>query len=144
MIEVLQNKPFLVAIFAGTIAQAIKVLSFLLVEKKVNYRRFVQADGSPNMHAAALSALGMAVGFKDGFGALPFALVLSMTILICVDTMNVKNAASRQAEVMQIIVERIRKRKMDRANHRNHGMSYSPINVLSGVAVGVVFALIIF
>ena len=144
MVMILQNKPFLIAILAGTIAQLIKVLSFLLVEKKVNYKRFVQSDGSPNMHTAAMSALGMAVGFRDGFGSLLFVLVLCMTILICVDTLNVKNAASRQAEVIQVIVERLRKKKSGRLSEKWKGLSFKPVDVFSGVILGVVFALIVF
>ncbi len=144
MVEVLRDKPFLVAIFAGTIAQMVKVLSFLLIEKKVNYRRFVQADGTPNMHTTTLSALGMAVGFKDGFGSILFVLALCVNVLVCVDTLNVKNAASRQAEVVEVLFERLRKKKTGRWNNRKQRLSYTPIDVFTGVLLGILFALFIF
>ena len=91
---------FLVAILAGACAQLLKVVSYLIIEKRVNYRRFVQTHGAPNMHATAFSALMVSVGLKDGFDSLPFSIAACLTAIILVDTMNVKNATSRQAEAV--------------------------------------------
>ena len=65
MLGTLMERPFFVAFVAGGCAQLLKVISFLIVEKKVNYRRFVQADGMPNLHAAGFSALTVAAGLGD-------------------------------------------------------------------------------
>ena len=68
MLESIRSQPFLIAILAGACAQLLKVLSFLIIEKRVNYRRFVQTHGSPNMHSTAFSALTTAIGLHSGFG----------------------------------------------------------------------------
>jgi len=143
MHEFFYSKPFLVAIGAGAAAQLIKVLSFILIEKKVNYRRFVQADGSPNMHAAAMTALSVAVGVKDGFDSIVFVLALCITIIVCIDTLNVKNAASKQGEMIQMLVERLRRKKGSQLKKRRQPLSYRPIDIFSGVALGVAFAFIV-
>jgi acid phosphatase family membrane protein YuiD len=142
MLEMLRTKPFLVAILAGACAQFIKVLSFLILEKKVNYKRFVQTDGSPNMHSAAFSGLALAVGFNTGFDSLAFAFAVCLTAIIVVDTMNVKNATSRQAEAILLIMDRVR-RKKPAAQERNSRLSYTPMDVFTGLAVGVVIALLV-
>ncbi|MEJ2721102.1 MAG: divergent PAP2 family protein [bacterium] len=143
MLDIIREKPFLVAILAGVCAQLIKVLSFLLIEKRVEYRRFVQTDGMPNMHSTAFSALAIAVGREAGFGSIEFSFAVCMTAVILVDTLNVKNATSRQAEVIWLLMNRVRKeRPWARAN--NTGLSYTPLDVFSGVVLGVVFAFVLY
>ena len=140
--ETIRSQPFLVAILAGAAAQVIKVVSFLLVEKAVNYKRFVQADGSPNMHSAAMSALAVSIGLKDGFGSIVFALALCLTVLVMVDTWNVKRAASRNAEVIVLIVERIRS-KGGRNYRAPESLSYTHMDVLIGTVFGIAVTLLL-
>jgi len=142
MLEIIRAKPFLVAILAGACAQSIKVISFLILEKRVNYRRFVQTDGAPNMHSAAFSGLAVAVGFSAGFDSLAFAFAVCLTAIIVVDTMNVKNATSRHAEAILLIMDRVR-RKTPPAQERNSQLSYTPMDVFTGMAVGIVVSLLL-
>jgi acid phosphatase family membrane protein YuiD len=143
MVEMIHDKPFIVAIMAGIAAQLIKVVSFLIIEKKVNYRRFVQTDGAPNMHISTFSALATAVGLTAGFDSLPFAFAICITSIIVVDTMNVKNATSRQAEAIGLLLARLR-----RSGHSgvpgNSRNSYTPVDAFSGVLLGILFALLIY
>ena len=144
--DFIQSKPFLVAILAGACAQLLKVVSYLIIEKRVNYRRFVQTHGAPNMHATAFSALMVSVGLKDGFDSLPFSIAACLTAIILVDTMNVKNATSRQAEAVYAILDRLRKRPL--ANEMAAGPgpkpSYTPLDVFSGMVLGIIVAVLIF
>jgi acid phosphatase family membrane protein YuiD len=140
MLEMIQDKPFLVAILAGACAQLIKVISFLLLEKKVNYRRFVQTDGAPNMHSTAFSALAIAVGIKEGFGSVEFALAVCITSIILVDTLNVKNATSRHAEAIFLLMDRLRHRE---PGPDKPGLSYTPLDVFTGLGFGIAFALVV-
>jgi acid phosphatase family membrane protein YuiD len=142
MFDVFDDKPFLVAIVAGAGAQLLKVITFLVAERRINYRRLVQAHGAPNMHSAAFAALAVAVGKLDGFGSLTFALAVCLTAVTTVDTMNVKNAASRQAEAVLLIMDRVRQRA-PRPDDRTPRLSYSPADVLSGVVLGVIVAMVL-
>jgi acid phosphatase family membrane protein YuiD len=153
MLDTIRDKPFMIAIIAGSLAQAVKVLTFLLIEKRVNYKRFVQTDGNPNMHSAAMAALTLAVGLHEGFVSPVFALSLCMSILIMIDIMNVKNAASQQAEVIHLVLERIRKIKVSKkhpgseeefADIHNYDVPYSIIDVLTGTALGIVITLVFY
>lgn len=142
MVELLQSKPFLIAITAGAGAQFLKVLSFLALEKRVNYRRFVQADGAPNMHSAAFSALTVAIGMREGYDSLVFAFAVCLTAIILVDTMNVKNATSRQAEAVLLLLDRLRKKTNPNPDQKR--LSYTPMDVLSGIGVGIAVTLLVF
>jgi acid phosphatase family membrane protein YuiD len=142
MIDVIRDKPFLIAILAGIIAQALKVAAFIIIEKRVNYKRFVQPDGSPNLHAATMTALTLAVGVKDGFLSPVFSISLCLSILIFTNIMHLKHAASKQAEVVFVIMERLRKVPKV-AYNGNAGLLYRPIDVFTGIVVGVLFTIII-
>lgn len=153
MFDLIRDKPFLVAILAASFAQAIKVLTFLLLEKRVNYRRFVQSDGIPNMHSCAMTALTLSVGFKDGFMSPLFAVSLSLSSLIFVNTIGVKNDASRHAEIVDLILNRFDRQKNGKKRAKGERqrymkiadrVRYAPIDVIVGMAFGVVVALLLY
>jgi len=139
--DVLRAKPYLVAVIAAIVAQTVKVVAFIILEKRVNYRRFVETDGAPNMHSAALAALSLYVGFIDGIDSVLFSVSASMTALMSVDLWNVKRAASRHAEIIDLIFERIGESRGDLVKSRKV-LSYTPVDVLSGVVLGMVTAML--
>jgi acid phosphatase family membrane protein YuiD len=142
MFHLIRDMPFVVAILAGIFAQVVKVVSFLVMEKRVDYRRFVETDGMPNMHSTTFSALTIAVGLTAGFGSVVFGLVLCLTSIVLVDTMNVKNAQSMQAEAVALLLERLRGHRSGAGERRRN--SYTPLDVFAGVIVGAAFALLFY
>ena len=94
------------------------------------------------MHSAAFSALAVAVGVRAGFDSLAFAFAVCLTAVIVVDTMNVKNATSRQAEAILLVMDRVQKKKPP-AQERNSRLSYTPMDVFTGMAVGVIVSLLV-
>ena len=134
MIEILQSKPFLVAAVAGVVAQPLKVVTFLILEKRVNYRRFVETDGTPNMHSAAFAALAVYVGSVEGFDSIIFALSLCLLAMTSVDIWNVKRAHFRHAELVEMILDRISREPDDFPRSRK-ALSYTPVDVLAGLVL---------
>ncbi|MDH4037366.1 MAG: divergent PAP2 family protein [Candidatus Krumholzibacteria bacterium] len=134
------SQPLLVGILGGLIAQGMKVVSFLLLEKRINFRRLLETDGAPNMHSAAFAALTVAIGSSRGFGSIEFGVAMCFTALVTVDMWNVKRAASRQAEMVELLVQKLRPGALARGRR---ALSYSVLDVLTGTAIGVVTALIL-
>jgi acid phosphatase family membrane protein YuiD len=137
--DFLVSRPVLLGFAAGLSAQAVKVLSFLLLEKRINFRRFVETDGAPNMHSAAFSALTVGVAQMVGVRSLEFAVCACFAALVTVDTWNVKRAASMQAEVVDLLLSRVRPRGPVPARRP---LSYSVIDVLTGTVLGIVLGLV--
>ncbi len=140
LLETPLARPLVVGITAGLAAQAFKLISFLVLEKRINFRRLVETDGAPNMHSAAFAGLTTAIAQQDGLGSLEFALAASLTALVTVDIWNVKHAASRQADVVDSIARRIRP---DLAGAERRELSYTVFDVLAGTGVGVALAWLI-
>ena len=141
MFNTIHAQPFLVAMLAGLTAQVIKVISFLIVEKRVNYKRFVQPGGSPNMHSAATAALSIYIGFVDGFTSIVFALSLCLTVMVSIDTWNVKGAHSKHQEFIMLILDRVSVKRGGLERSRK-ALSYTPVDVFTGLALGVLISLL--
>lgn len=133
------TRPLWVGVFAGATAQALKLVSFLWLEKRINFRRLVETDGAPNMHAAAFAGLSTAIGQEAGFGSIYFAVATCFTTLVTVDMWNVKRAASHQAEVVDLILIRLRPHH---PLEERRPLSYSVLDVLTGTVLGVAAALL--
>jgi acid phosphatase family membrane protein YuiD len=133
-------KPLLLGITAGISAQAIKVMSFLLLEKRINFRRFAETDGAPNMHSAAFAALSVGVALQSGTGSLEFAVTACFSALVTVDMWNVKRAASLQAEVVDLLLARVRPQG---PVPTRRPLSYSVIDVLTGTVLGIAIGLMV-
>jgi len=132
--------PLAAGLLAGATAQAVKLVSFLVLEKRINFRRLVETDGAPNMHSAAFAALSTAVAEDLGHASIEFAVCAGFTALITVDMWNVRRAASRQAEVVELILHRLRP---NRVEPERRPLSYDVADVLTGTVLGVTLALII-
>jgi hypothetical protein len=92
------------------------------------------------MHSAAFAALAVAVAQMHGLASLEFAVAGSFGALVTVDMWNVKRAASRQAEVVDLLLERLRPHLPTR---ERRPLSYSVLDVLTGTALGVTLALVV-
>lgn len=136
-------RPYLVAILAALVAQGVKVVSFIILEKRLDYKRLVQTDGTPNMHSAAFSSLTLYVGILKGFDSIEFSLALCITAIASVDIWNVKSAASRHAELIELILQRVGEQRGVSLEKSRKALSYTPLDVLSGTALGVVVALLV-
>lgn len=134
------SRPILLGFAAGLSAQAIKVLSFLLIEKRINFRRFVETDGAPNMHSAAFAALTVGVAQISGTRSIEFAVTGCFAALVTVDMWNVKRAASLQAEVVDLLLSRVRPQG---PVPLRRPLSYSVIDVLTGTVLGITLGLVI-
>ena len=133
-------RPILLGFSAGLSAQAVKVLSFLLLEKRINFRRFVETDGAPNMQSAAFAALTTGVAQQVGIQSLEFAVAGCFTALVTVDMWNVKRAASLQAEVVDLLLSRVRPQG---PVPLRRPLSYSVIDVLTGTVLGITVGLVV-
>jgi len=140
--EYFRAKPYLVAVLAASIAQTVKVVSFLILEKRVNFKRFVETDGSPNMHSSAFAAMSLYIGLANGFGSLVFTLALCITVMASVDIWNVKRAHVQHEEFLTLLLDRFSNENR-RFEISRKALSYTPLDVLSGTLLGFVVALMV-
>lgn len=127
----------LVAVLAGAISQCLKVLVYSIVNKRFVFYKFVQADGFPNLHSAVFSALATAMGIKFGFSSILFSFVTVFSVIVIHDTMRLKGEKRKQFDLLNRIIasEASYADMADGVTRR--AARFTPIDVLSGVAIGI-------
>ena len=76
--EIVRNKCIYVPFILWFLIQTFKVVSDLVVNKKLNVKRIIGAGGMPSSHSAVVCSLSMLVGREYGFDSGIFAIALVM------------------------------------------------------------------
>jgi len=138
------SSPLFHALACGFLVQISKVLTFLLREKKINVRRFVETGGMPSSHAASVSALTTAVGFREGVGSVMFGVVLFFSLIVMYDAAGLRRAAGRQATLLNRILHEHIQLPGPPHERLRELLGHTPIEVLIGALIGVLFSMAIY
>ena len=140
--DFINNVTLVAAVASWLVAQFIKLLTFMIREKKFDYGFLLRLGGMPSSHTAASAACAMSVGLRMGFGSAVFAVAMGMLALIMIDAQSVRRAAGVQARLMNQMAEDF---------YRNHKFSpdklvellgHTRMEVLMGAGLGVAVALL--
>jgi uncharacterized protein len=138
------SNPLIHALACGFLVQSSKVLTFLLREKKINFRRFVETGGMPSSHAASVAALSTCVGLREGTASILFNVVVFFSLVVMYDAAGLRRAAGRQASLLnRILVEHIQLPGPPHERLREL-LGHTPIEVLVGAIIGVLFSLAVY
>ena len=139
----LESSPLFHALTCGFLVQMSKVLTFLVREKKINVRRFVETGGMPSSHAASVMSLSTCVGMRAGFESVLFAVSLYFSLIVMYDAAGLRRAAGRQASLLnRILNEHI---QLPGAPHHQlrELLGHTPFEVLVGALIGILFSIAI-
>ena len=135
------SAPYLVALTAGFLVQVSKFVTHLIRHRQVNFTRLVATGGMPSSHSASVASLTTSVAFLEGTGSSLFGVTFFFSLVIMYDAAGLRRAAGLQARVLNRIVA-------DHYAHRGHIaerlselVGHTPIEVLVGAAIGVLYAL---
>ncbi len=137
-----RNYVFQAVAIAWIGAQTIKVFLGIIREKRFNFRWFVGTGGMPSAHAAGATALASSIGLYYGFGTGLFAIALLFTIVVIFDAQGVRRASGKQAEILNKIMDDIYWRKKIQEDRLKELLGHTPVEVLTGVALGVFVSLL--
>ncbi len=140
--QLLANPVLKVSFLAWFIAQTLKVFSTLVRERRLNFRRFVGAGGMPSSHSAFVTSLAAAIGQRTGWDTPLTALAWVFAMIVMYDAAGVRQAAGKQAEILNQIVDDLYHGGRVREDRLKELLGHSPVEVLAGAALGVVLAVL--
>lgn len=140
----ISSSPLVHALLCGFLVQLSKVLTFLLREKKINVRRLVETGGMPSSHAASVCALSTCVGLREGVGSVLFQVVLFFSLIVMYDAAGLRRAAGRQATLLNRILHEHIQLPGPPHERLRELLGHTPIEVLVGAIIGVLFSLAIY
>jgi len=147
--DLLHNVVFITAAAAWAIAQVIKTIIDLSINKKLNLERLVGSGGMPSCHSATVCSLATISLLIHGAGSFEFAVTAMLAIIVMYDARGVRRETGTQAVIINEIMEYLSNPLDDRYKDPNFSqeklkefIGHTPLQVLCGGILGVIVALI--
>lgn len=132
-----------IALIALLSAQLLKFGGNWAVHRQPDFTRLTGMGGMPSSHAAAVSALSTSVGIERGFNSTLFGAVAFISLLIIYDAAGIRQAASRQAQLLNQMLEDLKSHHSIRGERLVERLGHTYIEVLVGALYGVSLALLL-
>ncbi len=131
------NVPLRCAVISWAVAQFIKVLITLWLDKKLDWRRCFGMGGMPSSHSAFVFSLMLSVAVKETVASTHFALAFAMAAVVIYDAMGVRRETGKQGEVLnQIVSQVLVEGKPITEKQLKELVGHTPLEVIGGVIVG--------
>jgi acid phosphatase family membrane protein YuiD len=135
--DAFENHILLVSFVAWLVAQTLKVLIFLLMERRLDLWRLVSMGGMPSSHSALVSALATSIGVEDGVRSTTFALAVIFAAVVMYDAAGIRQAVSAQARILnRLLDEYFKHQRLDEVRLREL-LGHTRIEVLIGAFLGI-------
>jgi acid phosphatase family membrane protein YuiD len=130
-----KNVVLMSALTAWLIAQILKVIINFFTQSEIDWERLFGAGGMPSSHTALVVALASSIGFHDGVESSFFALAFVLASIVMYDAAGVRNAAGKQAKVINKLVRQMRVEHTVDIRLKEL-LGHSPLEVLAGALLG--------
>lgn len=141
VLEIFQNRILICALLSWFIAQAMKIPTYWLVEKKLDWRRFLGSGGMPSSHTAFVVALTIMVGSLEGFHTALFAVCFTLAAIVMYDATGVRRETGTQAQVINEILRNVFiNGKPISDDNLKELVGHKPIEVAGGAIIGLITA----
>ena len=137
------NKALVVPFVAWCLAQILKVLISSLKQRRLDLALLLSSGGMPSSHAALVCALATVVCLTDGVQSTTFAIAVFFAGIVMYDAAGVRWAVSRQARIINRIVDEIYKGEPHIEKQLIELVGHTRVEVLAGALFGIALALII-
>ena len=122
--------------------QVFKLVSDAVVNRKINFKRFVETGGMPSSHSAVVTSLMTAVGLSEGFDSPIFAVSFVFSFIVMYDAAGVRLAAGKQAKILNQLINS-NQVKVDTNEKLKELLGHTPIQVFVGAIYGIVVGYLI-
>lgn len=137
-----QNGVLWASVLSWFIAQSLKVIYTLIVDKRFNAWRFVGSGGMPSSHSAFVMGLATATGLTHGWDSTLFAIAIVLALVVMYDAAGVRRAVGKQAIIINKMIEDFQKKKDRKLTEKRlkELVGHTPIEVFAGALLGILVA----
>ena len=142
LLEIFSNRVLWCAVTGWFVAQALKIPTYWLVEKKLDMMRFFGSGGMPSSHTAFVVSLAIMIGATEGYGSGMFALSVVLAAIVMYDATGVRKETGKQGEILNEILRKVFVDGEPIADDDlKELVGHTKVEVLGGAVVGVMCAL---
>ena len=144
--DIIYNVPLICAGSSWIIAQIIKIITCLIVEKKFRFDRIFGDGGMPSGHSATVTCLAILIGYTAGFNSAAFAVSMILAIVVMNDAAGVRQEAGKHAATIKELADAVNglfveKDKEIRTEKIKILIGHTRLQVVMGAILGVAVAL---
>ena len=126
------------SILAWFLAQLIKTVANLVVNRNLDLKRMVGSGDMPSSHSSFVCACAASVAYLYGWSSPLFAIAASMAIVVMYDASNVRRAAGEQAKILNYIMEHWTQMKPAMfGKELKELLGHTPLQVFMGALLGI-------
>lgn len=140
--EIIHNKCVYIPLILWFCIQTFKVITELIINKKLDVKRIVGAGGMPSAHSAVVCSLATCIGKEYGFGSGIFAISFAFAFIVMYDAAGVRRAAGKQARILNKILETPGLTTLEVQEKLVEVLGHTPIQVFVGAILGIVIGAI--
>lgn len=141
--ELTGNRVLNAAIIAWFVAQTLKILTFLIFQKKLDFKRFISSGGMPSSHTASTVAATVEILILYGSSSVAFALAVIFTVIVMYDAQGVRRQAGEHARILNVIIdtwEEENGKLLDK--DLKELLGHTPLEVLGGIVLGILVGIV--
>lgn len=141
--DIVHNKCVYIPFILWFLIQTFKVLTELIVNKKLDVKRIIGAGGMPSSHSAVVCSLATCIGRQYGFDSGIFAISMVMAFVVMYDAAGVRRAAGKQARILNKILETPGLTTGEVQEKLVEVLGHTPIQVFVGAILGITIGAIL-
>ena len=122
--------------------QLFKLIYDLVVTKKFNFKRILQAGGMPSSHSAVVVSLTTMIAKDEGITSPLFGIALIFSFIVMYDAAGVRRAAGKQAKLLNKIVETPGLTGEEVSERLVEVLGHTPVQVFVGAFIGFLVGII--
>ncbi|MBQ9991294.1 MAG: divergent PAP2 family protein [Lachnospiraceae bacterium] len=140
--ELLQNKILIASATGWVIAQVLKTILYVILNREFVAERLVGGGGMPSSHSSTVCALAAACAIQYGAGSFEFAVTAILAMVVMYDAIGVRQETGKQAKVLNDMVELFSHmgKDMDIEKQLKEFVGHTPLQVLAGAILGILTA----
>ena len=141
--EIFTNICIVIPLVLWIIIQTFKVITDLVINRRLNVKRIIGAGGMPSSHSAVVCSLAMCIGKEYGFNSGIFAIALIMAFVVMYDAAGIRRAAGKQARILNHILDTPGLSQVEVQERLIEALGHTPIQVFVGALLGAIAGLVI-
>ncbi len=134
------HEPLLAGALALFTAQGLKTLTNLARERKINFKVAIDTGGMPSSHTALVVSVTTSIALTEGLHSPLFDVSLVYAVIVMYDATGLRQAAGRQAAVLNKIVDELTTTLRFREERLKELLGHTRLEVVGGALYGVMVA----
>jgi acid phosphatase family membrane protein YuiD len=135
--DLLSNRVLLVPLGVWLLSQSLKVVTGVLLERRLDLRLILAAGGMPSSHSALVASLTTAIGHESGLGSPLFGAAVVLAAIVMYDAAGVRRTVGTHARVLNLLLDDLMVRHQIDEKRLRELVGHTPLQVVVGAVVGV-------